>query len=371
MVKFFTMNDVVADLSKTRWLERLRGISLSDVPPVLLKRGSRSRFEHSLNVYRLSKVVIENNNLPHEVAMAGLLHDVGHAPFGHVSDFFLRIDEFGKDHVSCGADLIRGEAGGISAILDRYALDKDLVAEIMEGEDRRYSLFIDDSLDLDGLDNAQSFYTAAGLNEFYELELYEPLVIANSYTSYRGQVCLDSASVEQVKRYNELRRAVARWVWERDECLKPWSMLGKALDLAYDHGEMGEDFFQMTNEEALSYLSKMKSARQIMKRVMAGKFYHRVYRAVLPEYHIQQFISRRERLAIEREVSKEDDVIVVVGKMGLQKRVGIPFLDLSTGTLLEPDSFFKNEGITATYLAVFCENKRDATKYRERVKDVF
>jgi len=107
------LDAIASELAKTWWLKRLHGISLSDVPPILPRfENFSSRFEHSVNVYRLSKVVVKNNNLPYEVAIGGLLHDIGHAPFGHVSDLFLRMDEFGKNHITYGSDLIRSGYGG-------------------------------------------------------------------------------------------------------------------------------------------------------------------------------------------------------------------------------------------------------------------
>jgi len=363
------LDDLVSELIKTKWLKRLDKISLSDVPPNILKRKSSSRLEHSLKVYELAKVVVQNNKLPEEIAIAGLLHDMGHGPFGHVSDEFLRVDEFGKDHVAFGAELVKGRAQEVSAILDKFKLDKSLIAEIMEGKNPRYSLFINDFLDLDCVENIFNFYKTANLSEFFNLELYDPFKVADSYTFHDDKICIDSTCTEHVKRYIELRKAVYEWLWGGRN-LKACAMLGKALDIAYDDGKIDEEFFLMNNEEALNYLGSLESTKKIVRRIKTGRFCHTVLRATLLEYPVKGFVRRKRRLEMEHEIGEDNNIIVVIGEAPLQKRITVPFINLKTHEFIEPDSFFSNKDLFPVYVEIYCKNRKFIGKYKERAKSI-
>lgn len=362
------LDDLVSELTRTKWLRRLDKISLSDVPPDILKRKSSSRLEHSLKVYELAKVVVQNIKLPEEIAIAGLLHDMGHGPFGHISDLFLRVDEFGKDHVAFSAELIKGRAQEVSGILEKFKLDKSLIAETLGGKNPRYSLFINDSLDLDCVENIFNFYRTSDLNEFFNLELYDPFKVADSYTFHDNKICIDSTCAEHVKRYIELRKAVYEWLW-RGRNLRAWAMLGKALDMAYDDGKINEEFFLMNNEEALNYLDSLEPTKKIVERIKTGRFYHTVLRTTLLEYPVEGFIRRKRRLEMEHEIG-EDNVIVVIGEVPLQQRIITPLINLKTHEFIEPDSFFSNKDLFPTYVEIYCENEKFIGEYKERAKSV-
>lgn len=80
------------DLINTREVQRLRRIRQLGTTYLAYPGGDHSRFSHSLGVYEVIRQMIqafERNDYPWPaeynrlVMMAGLLHDVGHAPFSH------------------------------------------------------------------------------------------------------------------------------------------------------------------------------------------------------------------------------------------------------------------------------------------------
>jgi len=107
------------------WLQRLRQIHQLQTAWFVFPTAEHTRFQHVLGVMHLaSRAVAELYDSLREVCpdvpsrgyveslmrMAGLLHDVGHGPFGHFfDDHFL--SGYGLNHETLGATIIRDELG--------------------------------------------------------------------------------------------------------------------------------------------------------------------------------------------------------------------------------------------------------------------
>ncbi|MCY0879754.1 MAG: HD domain-containing protein [Firmicutes bacterium] len=88
----YVRDPVIWDLINTREMQRLRRIRQLGTTYFAYPGGDHSRFSHSLGVYEVIRQMIQafdRNGYawPHDydrlVMVAGLLHDVGHAPFSH------------------------------------------------------------------------------------------------------------------------------------------------------------------------------------------------------------------------------------------------------------------------------------------------
>ena len=117
------------DLLDTVWLQRLRRIHQLQSAWWVFATAEHSRFQHSLGSMHLagewarhlyptlrqvhgatpSAAVVEET-----MRVAGLLHDVGHGPFGHFFDENY-LDRFGIDHESIGRSLIMGPLAPVIA----------------------------------------------------------------------------------------------------------------------------------------------------------------------------------------------------------------------------------------------------------------
>ncbi|MEW4526372.1 HD domain-containing protein [Maioricimonas sp. JC845] len=109
------------------WVQRLRHIHQLQTAWWVFPSAEHMRFQHSLGVMHLASRVIDAwydslcdacPNVPSRayveslVRMAGLLHDVGHGPFGHFFDDQY-LDQFGVTHEDIGAKIIREELGDL------------------------------------------------------------------------------------------------------------------------------------------------------------------------------------------------------------------------------------------------------------------
>jgi uncharacterized protein len=107
------------------WVQRLRQIHQLQTAWWVFPSAEHMRFQHVLGVMHLASVAIDHwyeslrdtcANVPSRayveslLRMAGLLHDVGHGPFGHFFDEHY-LDQFGITHEDVGSRIIEGELG--------------------------------------------------------------------------------------------------------------------------------------------------------------------------------------------------------------------------------------------------------------------
>src|SRR5256885_9846661 len=119
------------DLLDHPWLQRLRRIHQLQSAWWVFAGGEHSRFQHALGAMHLSgewarQLYPNLTALVPEVPsaacveetlrVAGLLHDIGHGPFGHFFDQNY-LDRFGVDHEVIGRSLIGGELASTVAAL--------------------------------------------------------------------------------------------------------------------------------------------------------------------------------------------------------------------------------------------------------------
>jgi HD superfamily phosphohydrolase len=118
---FITLPDDLSPVVNCRVLQRLRGIRQLALASLVYHGALHARFDHTLGVTHVARLMGERLKLTEEelrlVTLAGLLHDIGHGPFSHVSEASL--DRYGdrtkvspdqqehKTHEAVTAEFIR------------------------------------------------------------------------------------------------------------------------------------------------------------------------------------------------------------------------------------------------------------------------
>ena len=149
------------DLVDSAWLQRLRRIHQLQSAWWVFATAEHSRFQHALGAMHLAgewarhlypSLKTSCGDVPsaqlveETMRMAGLLHDVGHGPFGHFFDENY-LDTWGIDHESVGRALITGPLAGLVG-----EMGASPTADFEPGEhiDPRWVAFLISSEDLEG-----------------------------------------------------------------------------------------------------------------------------------------------------------------------------------------------------------------------------
>ncbi len=274
-------------------IRRLRMISLSNVPPRILSKvgflpGISDRLEHSLGVAHLAKYH------DRDLVVAALFHDSGLPPFSHMVEHLM-----GEDHEKRSARIAR-ELGFSRA------------SEILAGR-HPLSWMISSGLDLDNVDNVARFLvTGMGKSPSYD-----PQFLARRMDASRG--CF--SDLAQVERWLGDRRRLysALYSWPN---LSPHSVMTTLIESLHLEGIIDEEFFTMTDEEAMRVL--LKHRRRRMDTLFSGSFPREILRlegTPILEWEAR-YTAERE---IERRLGKETFTIFLFsGKSKEWRRLRIP-----------------------------------------------
>jgi len=266
--------NLLKDLSKTWVLQRLRQIELSAVPGWIgSKVAMASRYQHSLNVGRLSLLVSggdEDEQLL--LTAAAVLHDVGAGPFPHLSDQVMR-EILGFSHEGAVEFAFENSPLKDSRILENYGLNLIEVASVIEGQ-HRLSRFLHGFPDLDNADNIYRFIISIPGRLLGEPS-YDPCEIASSMSLNDEEPTFPE---DLKKRWMKDFRRTYAYLWDDELNMIGWTMLRRALRLLRD--ELTPEFFRLTNKEAFQII-KLKIPK------LAEGLEKREYRIVFDRKYVE------------------------------------------------------------------------------------
>ena len=156
-------------LLASRPVRRLRRIGFLGAVDRLRSRYRHNRYDHSVGVARLALLYARERELSNHdsrlLAVAGLLHDVGHGPLSHTLEP-LFMSRFGISHHKAGFQIIRGQSALGSEIpesLLRHGVDPDEVIAMIDGtHNGRHAFLFSSPVNLDtieGITRCRSFFT--------------------------------------------------------------------------------------------------------------------------------------------------------------------------------------------------------------------
>ena len=150
------LTDFELKILDTVEMQRLRRIKQLGFTNLVYPGANHTRFEHSIGTLFLANKIGTQLELDNEIIellrVCGLLHDIGHAPFSHVSERALK-----HDHETVTKEIIR-DSTITDIINDKF--DTKLITSIIDG-DTKYGKIISGALDVDRMDYLMrdSYYT--------------------------------------------------------------------------------------------------------------------------------------------------------------------------------------------------------------------
>lgn len=221
------LDESVSKIISTNEFQRLNTIKQLGFTYLVFPGATHSRFEHSLGTYYLAREASTRLGLGEEevanVALAGLLHDIGHSPFSHsLEDAMTKI--YGKDHLGVTIDIIEGRTPE-NEISDSIGDHKREIVKILKGEAGVLSRIISGNGDVDQIDYLarDSYYTGVALGAVDIPRILRVLSVENK------EFCVELKGLPSIEGLMVARMLMYRTVYRHKTSLIVSSLANDAL----------------------------------------------------------------------------------------------------------------------------------------------
>lgn len=233
---YIRLTEVERNVIDTLAVQRLRRIRQLAGAEFVYPAANHTRFEHVLGAMYLAGVVAEN--LPaslsteekQKVRLAGLLHDVGHAPFSHLFEPFL-LKYLGRNHEDMSTWIIANSS--LTSVIEAQGFDAKELSELAVGKfskpgKRFLGQIISSSFDVDKMDFVvrDSYHTGAGYGSVDVFRLIYTMDILGD------NLAVDITALPALESLILARLESFRAIYFHRACRGVQMMILKALDAA-------------------------------------------------------------------------------------------------------------------------------------------
>jgi len=335
----FKVPDFIEELAATPYLQRLHRVSQDTLPMFMVAHPTPSRFEHSMGVMRLGMEILKHNpDLLGDqklILASALLHDAGNPPFSHLAEPFLK-QLTGKDGESFLACM--PENSEAAKVLASLKLSLTEVVRLVTGETKPLATFLNGTLDIDNLDNVNRYRHASN----GEIR-FDGLRIASGFRFEGQRWKLPIEILSECQKWQQAREVVYGSIYANPH-LAVCMMLYRAVDLAFQHGELSIDFFRMDDTQALAHLSGCNlQTAYLIQQLMAKKHYIELgsFETTEPSPKLRD---RAKRINARREIADEfakqinappELVCAYIGAGRDRRKIELPFVSSDGAYLLD------------------------------------
>ena len=319
---YIRLTEIERNIVDTIAVQRLRRIRQLAGAEYVYPAANHTRFEHVLGAMYLAGVVVEN--LPTElsadekqkVRLAGLLHDVGHAPFSHLFEPFL-LKYLGRNHEDMTTWIIAHSS--LTDAIEAQGFDAKELSELAVGKlskpsKRFLGQIISSSFDVDKMDFVvrDSYHTGAGYGSVDVFRLIYTMDILD------GNLAVDITALPTLESLILARLESFRAIYFHRACRAVQMMILKALDAAKEDLEIlkvktPDEYMQWDDYTVWSKLLLNPRSRQIISELSERKLlkcaYERTFFAK-DELVSSVFTNENVRLKLEEDIAVKAKVPV-------------------------------------------------------------
>jgi HD superfamily phosphohydrolase len=312
---YIRLTEIERNVVDTVAVQRLRRIRQLAGAEYVYPAANHTRFEHVLGAMYLAGVVVEN--LPTElsaddkqkVRLAGLLHDVGHAPFSHLFEPFL-LKYLGRNHEDMSTWIIAHSS--LTDVIEAQGFDAKELSELAVGKlskssKRFLGQIISSSFDVDKMDFVvrDSYHTGAGYGSVDVFRLIYTMDILD------GNLAVDITALPTLESLILARLESFRAIYFHRACRAVQMMMLKALDAAKEDLEIlkvktPDEYIQWDDYTVWSKLLLNPRSRQIIGELSERKLlkcaYERTFFAK-DELVSSVFTNENVRLKLEEDIA--------------------------------------------------------------------
>ncbi len=334
--------DRVLELINTAELTRLRDIKQLSTASLFYPAATHSRFQHSLGMAKLVKDflinVLEEPHIVTLLVFASIVHDIGHAAWGHAGELFMEYREISLDHADLSARLVAGDSE-LTKYFDGYGLplvsqvlsdeEKVLVSKLILGkspvspklkseeeiirEDKatRYlSQMINSlALDFDRLEYLirDAFYTTTAASFFRLKDVFESLIVSE----VSGARELMFGNRDFAESFIITRELMYSGLYQQPRDLVAGEMLARGFNLCFLPSADPYEMWFRTDEELLQAMDSNDKSKQIARLIKNRQIYEIFYQSdffALSTTTGTKFkkLTKPEILKVEEEIAKPE-----------------------------------------------------------------
>ncbi len=281
--------DIELKIIESQPMQKLRYVKQLGLDNLVYPGANHTRFEHSLGTMQITRELARSmfGKDDEVLEYAGLLHDVGHCAFSHLSDGLLA-RYLKTTHEKLGEELIK--KGPLNDVLTENGVPIKKLLGYFNGVGN--GIVVTGALGSDRLDYLMrdSHYTGVA----YGIIDYQR--VRTRLTIYKGKPAIYESGVQSAESILVARYSMFASVYNHHACRIAKSMYEKAVESAVDSGNLEpNELTTLDDEEMMHRLHSVKESRELAKRLRERSLYKRVY---------YDYVDDVDTEAIAREVEK-------------------------------------------------------------------
>jgi len=293
------LEDWMVEIVDTPQFQRLRRIKQLGFANLVYPGANHTRFEHSLGVMHVTRLLQKKIGFDDVVVAAALLHDVGHAPFSHGSEGLLK-KYAGCNHESI-SKVVRGE---LKDVLKSLGFRISEIEEIVTG--RRKSV-VNGEIDADRMDYLvrDSHYTGVAYGVFDIYRLTDKI-------KFEDGIIIEQGGVKAAESLLISRFLMYPTVYFHHVCRIARKMYERAMERIIERGFEADKLLTMDDTDAIMLLKEKE--KEIYDRLSNRKLFKRAVYVSRRSLDFREVMRVNERRA-EREIAETagvDEKYVIV-----------------------------------------------------------